>query len=117
LAGTAHVDVDASGDLADELRRLCGKQRVGQRRRGDSERGELFHELTDALRVGAFVDAVEAWDRRLREPAGDGFVGSDHQVLDQAVGLSLRARPDLDDVAVLVEGELGLLGVDHQRPA
>ncbi len=38
-------------------------------------------------------------------------------MLDQAVGLGLRAREDAEHVAVLVERELGLLGVDHERAA
>ena len=52
-----------------------------------------------------------------RKQRRDRLVGGDHQVLDQPVGLGLRARADLGDVAVLVEDELRLLGVDGQRPA
>ncbi len=115
VARAAHVRVHAPGDVAHELRRLRGEERVGQRRRGHSERGELLDEPADALGIGALVDAVEAGDRRLREMTSDRFVGGDHQVLDQTVGLRLRARANLLDVAVLVEGELGLLGVDHER--
>ncbi len=55
--------------------------------------------------------------RGLRELPCHGFVCGDHQVLDQAVGLGLRARPISRDIAVLVERKLGLLGVDHERAA
>ena len=90
---------------------------LGQRRRGHLQRGELVGEALDALGLGALVHAVQARHAALLEQAGDGFVGGDHQVLDQAVGLGLRAREDREHVAVLVERELGLLGVDDERAA
>ena len=63
------------------------------------------------------MDPVEARHAALREQAGHGLVGRDHQVLDQAMRLGLNASADLGHVAVLVEGKLGLLGVDDQRAA
>ena len=116
-AGAAHVLVDAPGDLAHELGRLRRGHPLGQRRRGHLQRGQLIDEPLDALGLGALVHAVQARHPALREQAGDGLVGRDHQVLDQAVGLGLHATEDVRDVAVLVERELGLLGVEHQRPA
>ncbi len=65
--------------------------------------------------LGALVHAKQARDALAREQPGDRLVGGDHQVLDQAVGLRLRAAQDLGDVALLVEHELGLLRVDRQR--
>ncbi len=117
VAGAAHVLLDAPRDLPEQLGCLRGGHVLGQRRRGHLERGELVGEALDALGLGALVDAVEARHAALLEQRRDGLVGGDHQVLDQAVGLGLRAREDRDDVAVLVERELGLLGVDDERAA
>src|SRR6185437_15789182 len=116
-SGTAHVGIHAAGDLADQVRSLGGEQGIGHRRRGDPQRGKLLHEPADALGIGTLVDAVETWDRGLGKTTRDGFVRGDHEMLDQAVGLCLGARLDRADVAVLVEAELGLLGVDRERPA
>ena len=90
---------------------------IWDRRRGHLERGKLLGQTGDARRIGALVHAVEAWDATLLEQLRDGLVGGDHQVLDQAVGLGLGACHGRADVAVLVEEELRLGGVDDQGPA
>ncbi len=61
------------------------------------------------------MDAVEARRAPLLQQPGHGLVGRDHEVLDQAMGLGLRAGTDLADVAAPIKGELGLLRVEHQR--
>ena len=63
------------------------------------------------------MHAIQTGNALARKQPGDGLVGGDHQVLDQAVGLGLHARANLGDVSALVEDELGLLGVDRQRAA
>ena len=55
--------------------------------------------------------------RRALEQRGDLLVGEDHQPLDQPVGLGLRDAAGGDDVAVLVEAELGLAGFDVELAA
>ncbi len=94
-AGAAHVLVDQARDRAHELGGLGAGHVLGQRRGGHLQRGELIDQPLDALGLGALVDAVQAGHAALLEQARDGLVGGDHQMLDQAVGLGLLARPDL----------------------
>ncbi len=110
-----HVPLDAQRDLAEQLGGLRARHALGQRRRRHVERRELRDEPFDAFGLGALVHAVQARRAALLEQPRDGFVGGDHQMLDQAVRLGLRARVDRGDVAALVEDELGLLGVDDER--
>ncbi len=109
------VLLDALRDLAEQLGRLRARHPLRQRRRRHVERGELRDEPFDALGLGSLVNAVQARRAALLEQPRDGFVGRDHQVLDQPVRLGLRAGVDRGDVAALVEDELGLLGVDDER--
>ena len=57
---------------------------------------------------------VEGRDPAPLEQGGDLLVGEDHQALDQPVGLGLLDPASGDDVACLVELELGLAGGDRQ---
>ena len=114
--GATHMGVDTAGDLTDQVGCLCRKQGVGHRRRGHAKRGELLHQPADALRIGALVDSVQTRDLCFGELARDRFVGGDHQMLDQTMGLGLRTEHNRKHVAAIVKGELGLLGVDHERP-
>ena len=70
-------------------------------------------------RVGLRVDPVDRRHPLALEQLRDLFVGEDHQALDQPVGLGLRHGAGADDVALRVEGELGLGGLDVEagRPA
>ena len=111
------VSLDALGDRSEQIGRLRRRHVPGQRRRGHLERGQLCHETLDPRRLGALVHAIQAWHLLPLQQVRDGFVGGDHQMLDQPVRLGLRARMYLGDVAALVEDELGLLGVDRQRAA
>ena len=74
-------------DLAYHYRRLRGGHALGHRRVGHLERGELIYQPFDALWARALVHSIQARHPALGEQSCDGFVGGDHQVLDQAVGL------------------------------
>ena len=76
---------------------------------GTSSEASCVDQPLDALGLRALVHAIQARHAsRSASSSRDRLVGGDHQVLDQAVGLGLRARADLDDVAALVEVELRL---------
>ena len=116
-SGPAHVRVDQAGDLGGALPRLLRRQRLGQRRRGHVERGQLLGQARDARGVRALVDAVERRQLARLQVAGDRLVGRDHQVLDQLVRLGLLARHDAGHVALVREVELRLDRLDGQRAA
>ena len=67
----------------------AGDDALGQRGRGNSERGQLLDQAFDALRVGLFVHPVERRDVASFQKLGHPLVGQDHQMLDQPVGLGL----------------------------
>ena len=90
---------------------------LGQRRRGYLQGGQLIGQALHALGLGTLVNAEQARHAALLEQSRDGLVGSDHQMLDQPVGLGLRAPAHLRDVALIIEGELRLLGGDDERSA
>ena len=112
-----HVRLDPSRDLPHQLRGLRGRHVLRQRRRRHVERRELVDEALHALGLGAFVHTIKAGRTALGEQPRDRFVGGDHQVLDQAVGLGLQAYEHLLDMPVFVEDELRLGGVERQRTA
>ena len=53
--------------------------------------------------VGRFVDAVDGFEARGFESAGDGFVGGEHELLDDAVSDVARAAGDAGHHAGFVE--------------
>ena len=118
VTGASHVLLDPPRDLAEEL----GGLRRGHVLRATAGVGTSSVASWSARRstrcgLGPLVHAIQARHRALGEQRGDSLVGGDHQVLDQPVGLGLHAGADRDDVAALVELELGLLGVDDERAA
>jgi hypothetical protein len=96
----AGLDRDPSG--------LAGRGVLRQRRRRDVERRELVHHPGDPLGVGLLVDAVEAGDPLALDQLRDLFVGQDHQLLDQPVGLGLGDGLGCGHVPLVVEAEVGL---------
>ncbi len=91
-----------------------GEIASGNGRGRHAERGELLDQAQHARGLRALVHAVQARDLALGEMLRDGLVGGDHQLLDQRVRLAVLAHRDRADVAVRVERELGLLGVERQ---
>ena len=73
---------------------------------------QLLDQALDPLRVRLRVDPVDRRHPLALEQLRDLFVGEDHQPLDQAVGLGLRDAAGADHVALRVEAELGLGGLD-----
>ncbi len=93
-AAAAHVLLHARRDRADQLRRLR-RGHAARRAAGSAPRAmRAGRQAFDALRLGALVHAIQARHAALGEQRCDRLVGGDHQVLDQAVGLGLRARAD-----------------------
>jgi len=65
----------------------------------------LFLEVEEAVGVGVFVDAVEGGFVALVEDAGDGFVGDEHEFLDELVGFVVDFFFDASGGAVFVEDD------------
>src|SRR5579863_542854 len=80
-----------------------------------SESGGDGFEIVDALGVGLLVDAVEAGDAVRLEMVGNGFVGREHELFDQAVGdVALGARDGLHHSEfVEFDDRLGEIEVDR----
>ena len=125
----ARRDVDLFGDLdfADALAGAVGGAAVrlhlhavnGERAHaeGVSEGGGDGLEIVDALGVGLLVDAVEAGDAVRLEMVRDGFVGREHELLDDAVGdVALGAGDGLHQSEV-VEFDDGLGQIEVDRSA
>ena len=96
--------------------RLDAEARDGQR--SDAERiaeggGEVF-KIVDALGVGRLVDAVDGSNALVFEVGGHGFIGREHELLDQAMGEEPLGAGDAFHQAVLVELDerLGKIEVD-----
>ena len=89
----------------------------------DAERVRQLGELLQALVGGHVVDAPHRVELALAEVARDGFVGREHEVLDELVGaLDRGVAARLHDVAhalgiVLVEDDLGLGQLEVERAA
>ncbi len=95
---------------------LDAEARDGQR--ADAERiaeggGEVF-KIVDPLGVGRLVDTVDGSNTFLLEVGGDGFIGREHELLDEAMGEEALGAGDAFHQAVLVEFDerLGKIEVD-----
>ena len=105
--------------LGGDLARLARGDALAQRRGRDAERVQLRDQPLDPRRVGLGVDAVDRRHPLALQELGHLLVGEDHQPLDQAVGLGLRHAARAGHVALGVEAELRLEGLDVEarRPA
>ncbi len=77
----------------------------------------MLDQQLDASRIRVLVDPVEGRHLAALRVVGDQLVRPDHELLDEAVGLGLRNGPRGGDVAVPVEVELGLRGLDLEGGA
>ena len=115
---TAHVVHHPLGDLPGQRGRLRGRHvvRIRRRRRRHAEIGEHGDQARDRLRLGRVVDAIERLAPAAAEQPGDGFVGEDHQLLDEHVRVRLALEPRVGDPSFAVECERGL-GRFHPKRA
>ena len=95
---------------------LDAEARDGQR--ADAERiaeggGEIL-EIVDAFGVGRLMHAIDGCNAFLFEVGGDGFIGREHELLDEAMGKETLGAGDGLHETVLVEFDerLGKIEVD-----
>jgi len=118
--GAEHEFVDESLfggalDLLEEFGKDGGLDMLGDRE-GIAEAGHHIGEVLHFFDVGALVDTVDEGDTLLVDVDGDGLVGSEHELLDEAVGLKADAIADLEDAPLLVEDDAGLGQVKIEGP-
>ena len=111
------VLIDQPRDLAEQLGGLRGGQRLGQRRRGHLQRGELVDEALDAGGLGALVHAVQAGHAALASSRATASLAAIMRCsIRRWDSVCAPARIAMN-VAVRRRSELGLLGVEHERAA
>ena len=106
------VDIVQRDDLIAESfhRRRAPAQRIAE------VRGDLL-ELQHALGIGALVDAEDGRDFQGFQMRGDGFIGRQHELLDQAMRDVARRARDAGHFAELVELEQRLGQIEIDGPA
>ncbi len=109
--GFALEPLDEPLEIPGAVLSLVAFERVAERQR---ELGEFL----DLPRVGLFVDPVEGRAAGLGQLLGDGFVGQQHELLDDAVGDVALGREDARHPAALVEPDVGFgeVEVDGSAP-
>ena len=104
----------------DPLEQLLEVFRPDSRRRRTEAVAEAGDELLEALdlqQVRLLVHAIERRRRLLLEKRRDGFVGQEHELLDQAMRDVPLERDDRLDHAALVDDHFGLVQIEVDRPA
>ncbi len=83
----------------------------GEAERVSEARRDLL-EFHDAIGVGRFVDAVERRQIQVLDMRGDGFVGRQHELFDDAVRHVARRFPDGRHLAGFVEIDDGFRQIE-----
>ena len=115
--GLQHREVDGVGDgratngIEDTLQGAAIHD-LGKLASGDHE--ELLH-LLGAHDVRVRMDAAQDCQAGLGQPAGDGFVGLDHEHFNDFVREGVIFRLGVDDVAFFINDELHFRQIEHDH--
>ena len=74
---------------------------------GDPEEADFRTKLPETIRIGLLMHPVNAGSAQLKESGGDGFVGEEHELLDELVRLVVLDLLNINDTATSIETKAG----------